>query len=99
MLPLQRIRLVAGTPIVVAGRRLLPSVLVTTVEGDKAASGRFAAIKVRPISIVEEGPQGARWLEIPNATMNVISTMAALGLGIAAVSVAIIGLARLVRGR
>ena len=99
MLPSQRIRLVAGTPIVVGGRRLLPSVLVTTMEGGDVPSGHFGSVKVRPVSIVEEGPDGARWLEIPNATMNVITMMAAAGLGIAAVGVAIIVLARLARGR
>ena len=51
------------------------------------------------VSCREEGPDGARWLEIPNATMNAVNMMAAGGLGIAAVSVVIILLARVVRGQ
>ena len=99
MLPTQKIRLVAGTPIEVGKRRLLPSVLVTTMEGGDGTSNRFGYVKVRPTSIVEEGPDGARWLEIPNATMDAINTMAAVGLGIAMVSMVIVLLLRLARGR
>ena len=99
MLPTQKIRLVAGTPIEVGARRLLPSVLVTTMEGGDGISSRFSYVKARPTSIVEEGPDGARWLEIPNATMDAINTMAAAGLGIALVSILIILLIRLARGK
>jgi hypothetical protein len=99
MLPTQRIRMVAGTPIVVGERRLLPSVVVTTMESGDARSGIFRYVKARPVSIVEEGPEGARWLEIPNATANTLSTMAAIGVGVAAISVLLIGLFRLLRGR
>ena len=99
MLPTQRIRVVAGTPIVVGERRLLPSVVVTTVEGGDSKAGIFRYVKTRPVSVVEEGPEGARWLEIPNATVNTLGTMAAVGVGVAAVSVLLIGLVRLVRGR
>lgn len=99
MLPTPRIRMVAGTPMVVGERRLLPSVVVTTMEGGDARSGIFRYVKARPVSVVEEGPEGARWLEIPNATANTLSTMAAIGAAIAAVSVLLIGLIRLARGR
>ena len=99
MLPMQQIRLVAGTPIEAGSRRLLPSVLVTTMEGGDGTSSRYGYVKMRPTSIVEEGPDGARWLEIPNATMDAINTMAAAGLGIALVSMLIILLVRLARGR
>ncbi|HOT90426.1 MAG TPA: hypothetical protein PLJ78_00080 [Anaerolineae bacterium] len=91
-LPTQRIRLVAGTPIVVGERRLLPSVLVTTLEGGNVPAGLFRSIKLRPVSVVEEGPEGARWLEIPNATINTLSVMAAIGAGIAALGVLLIAL-------
>lgn len=99
MLPAQKIRLVAGTPIDAGDRRLLPSVLVTTMTGGDGSATRFGYVKVRPTSIVEEGPDGARWLEIPNATLDAINTMAAAGLGIALAGMLIILLLRLARGR
>ncbi|HOU15426.1 MAG TPA: hypothetical protein PKZ84_20150 [Anaerolineae bacterium] len=99
LIPTQRMRMVAGTPIVVGERRLLPSVLVTTLEGGNSGSGIFRYVKVRPVSIVEEGPEGARWLEIPNATVNTLSTMAAVGAGVAAISMLLIVLFRLLRPR
>lgn len=97
-MPVQKTRVVAATPIVAGEQRLLPSVLVTTVEGGDARASLFRFVKARPISVVIEGPEGARWLEIPNATGHVLSTMAAVGAGVAVVSVLLIGLARLVRG-
>ena len=99
MLPTQKIRLVAGTPIEAGQRRLLPSVLVTTMAGGDGVTGRFSYVKARPTSIVEEGPDGARWIEIPNATADAISTMAVAGAAIAAVSLVILLLLRLARGR
>jgi len=97
-LPTQRIRIVAGTPIEVGKYRLLPSVLVSTLESGTEKDSAFQAVKLRPISFVEQGPNGARWLEIPNATADTLSVMAAIGVGIAAVSLALIVLLRLVRG-
>ena len=99
LLPVQRIRMVAGTPIVVGERRLLPSVVVTTAEGGDRRSGLFRFVKARPVSVVVEGPEGARWLEIPNATVNTLSTMAAVGLAVAGVSLLVLGLLRLSRRR
>ena len=96
VLPKQRIRVVAGTPIEVGDRRLLPSVLVNAVEGGSSSSGLFRFARMRPISIVEEGPEGARWIAIPNATADALSTMAAVGLGVALVSVLVIVLTRVV---
>jgi hypothetical protein len=99
-MPVQKTRVVAGTPIVVGERRLLPSVLVTTMEGSGAgAGGFFRYVKARPVSIVVEEPEGARWLEIPNATGNVLSQMAAAGAGIALASVLLMALVHLVRKR
>jgi hypothetical protein len=101
-MPVQKIRVVAGTPIVVGERRLLPSVLVTTMEGGDAVSGSggfFRFVKARPVSVVVEEPEGARWLEIPNTTENTLSQMAAAGAGIALVSVLLMGLFHLMRKR
>lgn len=99
VLPTQRIRVVAGTPITVGERRLLPSVLVTTMEGGETQSGLFRFVKMRPVSVVEDGPDGARWLEIPNATSDTLNVMTAFGLAIAAVGVIAIVITKLVRGR
>jgi len=98
-IPVQKTRVVAGTPIVVDERRLLPSVLVTTMEGKSVGAGFFRFVKARPVSVVVQGPDGARWLEIPNATENILSTMAAAGAAIALVSVLLMGLFHLVRKR
>ncbi len=98
-MPTQRIRIVAGTPIEVGKRRLLPSVLVSTLEGEESELFLFGFVKMRPVSVVEESPDGVRWIEIPNATADVLSTMAAIGLGIAAFSIVTIFLIRVVRGR
>jgi len=73
--------------------------VVTTMEGGNPEKGIFRFVKARPISVVEEGAEGARWLEIPNATANRLSQMAGIGVGVAAVSVLLIGLFRLWRGR
>jgi len=99
-MPVQKTRVVAGTPIVVGERRLLPSVLVTTVEGgDAHTGGFFRSVKARPVSVVVEASEGARWLEIPNVTGNTLSQMAAAGAAIALVSVLLMGLLHLVRKR
>ena len=95
-LPNQRIRIMAATPIEAGAYRLLPSVLVNMVEA-KAESGRFRMMKLRPVSVVVQSPEGTRWHEIPNDTGQVLSVMAAIAAGIAVVSVIVIGLSRLVR--
>ena len=95
-LPSQRIRIISGTPIEVGDYRLLLSVLVNTVEG-KGPSGRFLMTKLRPVSLVAQGPEGAKWHEIPNETGNVLSVMAAVAAGIAAFSLVVIGFVNLVR--
>lgn len=99
-MPVQKIRVVAGTPIVVGERRLLPSVLVTTMEGgDASTGGLFRFVKARPVSVVVEEPEGARWLEISNTTENILSQMAAAGAALALVSVLLMGLFHLARKR
>lgn len=95
-LPNQRIRIMAGTPIDVGDYRLLPSVLVNTMEG-KGAGGRFQMTKLRPVSVVVQGPEGSRWHEIPNETGQALSIMAAIAAGIAFASVVLIGIVHLVR--
>ena len=75
-LPTQRIRIVAGTPIEVGKYRLLPSVLVSTLEGGEGKSSAFQSAKIRPISFVEQGPNGARWLEIPNTMADAPASIA-----------------------
>jgi len=97
-LPTQRIRIVAGAPIEVEGYRLLPSVLVSALEGGDGKNAIFLSTKMRPVSFVEQGADGARWLEIPNATADAFSVMAGIGGGIAVVSLALLVLLRLVRG-
>ncbi len=95
-LPNQRIRIMAGTPIDVGDYRLLPSVLVNTMDA-KGEGGRFHVTKLRPVSVVVEGPAGTRWHEIPNETGQTLSIMAAIGAGIAVASVILIGIVQLIR--
>ncbi len=98
-LPTKRIQVVAGAPIVVGARRLLPAVLVTTTEGGTPGVSVFRSAVLRPISIVEETPEGAHWLEIPNATEDTIHTFMAIGLGLASVCALIVLLAQVIRRR
>ncbi len=95
----QRIQVVAGAPIVVGARRLLPAVLVTTKEGGTPGESVLRAAALRPISIVEETPEGAHWMEIPNATEDAIHTLMSIGLGLASVCALIILLAQVIRKR
>ena len=97
-LPEQRIRLVAADPIVVGSRRLLPSVLVSTLTHRASEQGGFHLVRMRPVSIVVEDEETATWMEIPNATGNILSKMAAVAVGIAVVSALIIFIARLANG-
>jgi hypothetical protein len=99
-LPEQRIRVVAASPIEVGDRRLLPSVLVSSLRtscthGGPAGGG--AAIRLRPISVVLEGPESAEWIEIPNTTANMLSQMMTAAATITLVSLLIIGVSRLLR--
>ncbi len=89
-LPEQRIRLVAADPIEVGTRRLLPSVLVNTWSLQSPDKGTFNFVRLRPASIVVESESSTEWIEIPNTTENVLSTMAAAAAGIALVSSLII---------
>jgi len=89
-LPEQRIRLVAADPIEVGARRLLPSVLVSTSSLQSPNKGALHFVRLRPASIVVESENSAEWIEIPNTTGNILSTMAAAAAGIALVSSLII---------
>jgi hypothetical protein len=89
-LPEQRIRLVAADPIEAGTRRLLPSVLVNTWSLQSPDKGTFNFVRLRPASIVVESESSTEWIEIPNTTENVLSTMAAAAAGIALVSSLII---------
>ncbi len=97
--PGERIRLIAATPIEVGERRLLPSVLVSRWEYNVGDAVRVHTLNIRPVSIVEESPDGTRWHAIPNATSDILSVMAAIGLSVAAVSLLILGLTAVLRGR
>ena len=96
-LPEQRIRLVAAEPIAAGSRRLLPSVLVTSWSHRTTEGNGFHLVRMRPVSVVVEDEETAEWLEIPNATGNILSTMAAVAMGIAAISAAILIVAGMVR--
>lgn len=80
----QRTQIVAGSPIEVSGYRLLPSVLVQSMSSPAGAGWLWRGVRMRPISLVVEGPEGARWHAIPNTTADLLSQMAAVGLGVAA---------------
>jgi hypothetical protein len=95
-LPDQRIRIMAGTPIDAGDYRLLPSVLVNTVDM-KAETGRFQMLKLRPVSVVVQGPEGSRWHEIPNQTGQALSIMAAIAGGITIAGILLIAVVNLVR--
>ncbi len=83
-LPKQCIQVLAGSPIEVGERRLLPSVLAARREWS-GEHGGFFFTRMRPISFVEQGPEGNEWHAIPNATTEILSVMAAVGVGVAAV--------------
>jgi len=99
-LPEQRIRVVAASPIEVGDRRLLPSVLVSSLRTSRSQdgwAGGGTAVRLRPISVVVEGPESAEWIEIPNTTANQISQMMTAAATITLVSLIIIGVSRLLR--
>jgi hypothetical protein len=91
-----RTRVVAGAPIEVGARRFLPSILVTTVEAE-TPTGPLQTAHVRPVSLVEQGPEGNRWHAVPNATQNALSVMAAAGAGFALVMALLVVLVKLSR--
>ncbi len=96
-LPEQNIRVVAADPIEVGDRRILPSVLVNTMSRRWSGRGLFQSVRLRPVSVVVETPDGATWHEIPNTTANTLSTMAAAAASIALISVVLIGVSRVLR--
>jgi hypothetical protein len=96
-LPEQHTRIVAADPIEVGTVRLLPSVLVNSRAQTWPGRGFFRTVRLRPVSVVVESAEGARWYEIPNAESEAISTMLAAAGGIAAVSVLILLITRLIR--
>ena len=96
-LPEQRISILAGTPIEVGEQRLLPSVLVNTITMDQPNSAKSRIVKLRPTSIVVTSQEDTEWIEIPNTTMDTLSTMAGVGAAVGLVSLFIIIVARLLR--
>jgi hypothetical protein len=96
-MPEQRIRILAGTPIEINEQRLLPSVLVNTLEMYQPNTGKFRVVKLRPISVVATSPQNTEWLEIPNATVDTLSSMAGIGAAIALVSLFVVVVTRLLK--
>jgi hypothetical protein len=96
-LPEQRIRVVAGTPVEAGDLRILPSVLVQTLQVRWPEHGLFRRIRMRPVSVVVESEDGAAWHEIPDVTADALNTMVVLALGIAVVSLVLIALSHLWR--
>ena len=96
-LPERQIRVVAATPIEVGDQRILPSVLVSTASRRWSSHGLFRLVHLRPVSIVVEGSEGPSWLEIPNATSDALSSMAAAAAGIAVVSILLVSMIRFLR--
>ncbi|MGC9397652.1 MAG: hypothetical protein ACP5HM_00775 [Anaerolineae bacterium] len=92
-----RTRIVAGTPLEVGERRFLPSILMTTVQVDIGEGGHYRAVRLRPISVVEQGPEGNRWHPIPNTTRDTLSVMSATGLSVALFSIFALLLIKLAR--
>ncbi len=97
ILPEQHTRILAADPIQVGDLRLLPSVLVDTKSERWSEQGLFNKVSIRPVSIVVESPDGARWHEIPNTASDEISRMMAVAGGIAVVSILMMALIRWVR--
>ena len=89
-------RIVAGTPIEAGGRRFLPSVMVTTLEHN-AAGHIFQVRRMRPVSVIEEGADIKHWHNIPDATQNALSQMAAVALLVAGMGLLILLLNRFAR--
>lgn len=54
-------------------------------------------VRMRPVSVVVEDEETAEWLEIPNTTGNILSTMAVAAMGIAAVSAVILVIAGMLK--
>ncbi|HNT76229.1 MAG TPA: hypothetical protein PKH77_14535 [Anaerolineae bacterium] len=98
-IPTQRIQMVAGTPIEVGSRRLLPSVMVSTLRGGAAGPAGLRVVRLRPVSLVVDGPDGARWLPIPNALAETLAPFLVASVGVAALSIVLMVLIRLMRGR
>ena len=90
-------RVRAATPLEAGDRRFLPSVLVTTVDGRLGPSGAMQGVRLRPISVVEQGPEGNRWYAIPDVTRDTISKMTAAGLGVMLISILALFLMHLLR--
>jgi len=92
-----RTKMVAGDPIEVGERRLLPSILLTTVRADTEDQSGFLAARARPVSIVEQGPERSRWRAVPNTSQETLSVMAAIGVGVALISSMLILVIKLMR--
>jgi hypothetical protein len=65
-------------------------VLVNTLSLQSSDKGTLNFVRLRPASIVVESESSTEWIEIPNTTGNILSTMAAAAAGIALVSSLII---------
>lgn len=95
--PEQHTRITAADPIEIGELRLLPSVLVDTGSRRRSGRGLSNKVRIRPVSVVVESPDGARWLEIPNKESDTLSGMLAVAGGVAGISILIIVLARVIR--
>ncbi|MFP4343996.1 MAG: hypothetical protein ACLFU8_04805 [Anaerolineales bacterium] len=90
-------RVRAATPLEAVDRRFLPSVLVTTVAGRLGPAGALQGVRLRPISVVEQAPEGNRWYAIPDVTRDTLSKMTAAGLGVMLISMLALLLIHLLR--
>jgi len=88
-------RIVAATPIQVGERRLLPSVMVMTLVCEHPKLPEFQNVRIRPVSLVEEGPEGTRWHAIPDTTGETLSVLVAVGLTVAFIAGLVIFLSSL----
>ena len=88
-------RIVAATPIQVGEWRLLPSVMVKTLVCEHPELPELRSVRIRPISLVEEGPEGTRWHAIPDKTGESLGVMMVLGLVVAFIAGLVIFLSSL----
>lgn len=80
-------RIVAGSPIEAGTHRFLPSVMVTVTQAPQTeVLGASRLVHLRPISVVEQSPAGAKWHSIPDATGQILSVLAVTGLLVALIS-------------
>lgn len=96
-LPTQKIQLVAAEPISTQFARVLPSVLVSTTEGETPCGANYRFVGMRPRSVVVTSEAKTEWLEIRDTTADTLSVMAAAAAGIAVVSMVLLGIIKFLK--